>query len=119
MEHFLVILLSLHLGIGLLLLHVGPLSHLMHETRGEGTGSAILLGLFLVMLWPCLWPTAVYRPQFRASTLTFERASAMEDQVDADIWSPSSVALASTGRPSGDTGMEGPATGAAVVERLR
>lgn len=105
MEHFLVILLGLHLGIGLL-------SHLMQETRAEGIGSAVLLGVILVMLWPCLWPTAVYRPQFRASALTFERVSVLEDQVDADTWSPSSTALASAGRPSGDSG-------AALAERLR
>lgn len=114
MQHFLVILLGLHLGIGLLLLHIGPLSDLMRETRAEGIRSAVVLGVFVVMLWPCLWPTAVYRPQFRASALTFERVSVLEleDQVDADIWSPSSTALASAGRPSGDSG-------AALAERLR
>jgi hypothetical protein len=112
MQHFLVILLGLHLGIGLLLLHIGPLSDLMRETRAEGAGSAVLLGTILVMLWPCLWPTAVYRPQFRASALTFERVSMLEDQVDADTWSPSSTVLASAGRPSGDSG-------AALAERLR
>jgi hypothetical protein len=120
MQHFLVILLSLHLGIGLLLLQVGPLSHLMRETRRDGLGSSLLLGLFLLMLWPCLWPTAVYRPQFSASTLTFDRTGWVDpvDQVDVDIWSPSNTALASAGRPSGAEGAEGSAATPAV-ERLR
>lgn len=120
MQHFLVILLSLHLGIGLLLLQVGPLSHLMRETRRDGLGSSLLLGLFLLLLWPCLWPTAVYRPQFSASTLTFDRIGWMDPavQVDADIWSPSKTALASAGRPSGAEGAEGSAATPAV-ERLR
>jgi hypothetical protein len=61
MQHFLVILPSLHLGIGLLLLQVGPLSHLMDETRGDGLNSRIILAALLLLLWPCLWPTAVYR----------------------------------------------------------
>ena len=124
MQHFLVILLGLHLGIGLLLLRVGPLSHLMHETRQDGLGSSLLLGLFLLMLWPCLWPTAVYRPQFSASMLTFDRTGWVDPadrmaQVDADICSPSSAALASTGRPSGTAGAAGSVTGTPVVERLR
>jgi hypothetical protein len=124
MQHFLVILLGLYLGIGLLLLRIGPLSHLMHETRQDGLGSSLLLGLFLLLLWPCLWPTAVYRPQFGASMLTFDRAGWVDpadpvDQVDADIWSPSSAALASTGRPSGTADADGSATGTPAEERLR
>ena len=119
MQHFLVILLGLHLGIGLLLLQVGPLSHLMHETRGDGLNSRLVLAVFLLLLWPCLWPTAVYRPQFGADALTFDLNSAPMDQVDADIWSPSSETLANADRPSGAEGTEEPATGRAATERWR
>ncbi|MEY4908184.1 MAG: hypothetical protein RL260_1902, partial [Pseudomonadota bacterium] len=49
MQHFLVILLGLHLGIGLLLLQIGPLSHLMHETRGDGLQSRAILAMFLLL----------------------------------------------------------------------
>lgn len=116
MQHLLVILLGLHLGIGLLLLQVGPLSHLMDETRGDGLNSRIILALFLLLLWPCLWPTAVYRPQFGASALTFGLNSRWLDQVDAVSWSASSEALASTGSPSGADGTE---PGTAAADRVR
>jgi hypothetical protein len=113
MQHFLVILLSLHLGIGLLLLQVGPLSHLMHETRGDGLQSRVILAVFLLLLWPCLWPTAVYRPQFSTSALTFGLSNRPADQTDTDNWSPSSDALASAGWP---TGVD---AGAGAGDRLR
>jgi hypothetical protein len=110
MQHFLVILLGLHLGIGLLLLQVGPLSHLMRETRGDGLNSRIILAIFLLLLWPCLWPTAVYRPQFSTSALTFGLNSGM-GQAEMDNWSPSSETLASAGWL--------PATGTGADDRLR
>lgn len=91
MQHFLVILLGLHLGIGLLLLRLGPLSALMREARGDALASRLILAVFILMLWPCLWPSAVYRPQFRMSTLTFDAL----DQFDRDSVAPSSDALAS------------------------
>ena len=84
MQHFLVILLGLHLVIGLLLLRVGPLSALMQETRGDALSSRLILAVFILMLWPCLWPTAVYRPQFGLSTLTFNLDSRMANQFDTD-----------------------------------
>lgn len=84
MQHFLVILLGLHLVIGLLLLRVGPLSALMQETRGDALGSRLLLAVFILMLWPCLWPTAIYRPQFSLSQLTFDVDSRMMGQFDTD-----------------------------------
>lgn len=84
MQHFLVILLGLHLVVGLLLLRVGPLSALMQETRDDALGSRLLLAVFILMLWPCLWPTAIYRPQFGLSTLTFNLDSRMADQFDTD-----------------------------------
>jgi uncharacterized membrane protein (DUF4010 family) len=83
MQHFLVILLGLYLGIGLLLLKVGPLSPLMDETRQEGLHSRMILAAFLLLLWPCLWPSAVYRPQFGLNVLTFEIHSRL-DQADID-----------------------------------
>ena len=106
MQHFLVILLGLHLGIGLLLLQVGPLSRLMDETRSDGLQSRVLLGLFLLLLWPCLWPTAVYRPQFSHSVLSFGLSSRWHaDQVETDNWSPPSRAdLASAGEAA-ETGV--------------
>ena len=83
MQHFLVILLGLYLGIGLLLLNVGPLSALMQETRRDGLRSRLILAVFLLLLWPCLWPTAVYRPQFGLHALTFELHS-RQHPVDSD-----------------------------------
>lgn len=106
MQHFLVILLGLHLGIGLLLLNVGPLSDLMRETRQDGLHSRLILAVFLLLLWPCLWPTAVYRPQFGLNALTFEIHSRL-DQVDIDRWSVSSEALANAGWAPG-TGTNDP-----------
>ncbi|WP_310461494.1 hypothetical protein [Sphaerotilus sp.] len=96
MQHFLVILLGLHLGIGLLLLQVGPLSHLMHESREDALNSRVILAIVLLLLWPCLWPTAVYRPQFGTSALTFGLNSGM-GQAETDNRSSSSDALASAG----------------------
>lgn len=84
MQHFLVILLGLHLGIGLLLLRVGPLSALMQETRDDAVGSRLILAVFILMLWPCLWPTAIYRPQFSLSQLTFDVDSRMMGQFETD-----------------------------------
>jgi hypothetical protein len=103
MQHFLVILLGLHLAIGLLLLQVGPLSRLMDETRGDGLQSRVILALFLLLLWPCLWPTAVYRPQFSHSVLSFGLSSRWHaDQVEADNGSPPSREdLASAGWADG------------------
>jgi hypothetical protein len=102
MQHFPLILLGLHLAIGLLLLQVGPLSRLMDETRGDGLQSRVILALFLLLLWPCLWPTAVYRPQFSHSVLSFGLSSRWHaDQVETDNWSPSREDLASTGWPDG------------------
>jgi hypothetical protein len=115
MQHFLVILLSLHLGIGLLLLQVGPLSHLMDETRGDGLNSRIILAALLLLLWPCLWPTAVYRPQFGTSALTFGLNSRLMAQAEADHWSPSSEALASDGWPT----VTEAGAGAAVADRSK
>jgi hypothetical protein len=99
MQHFLVILLGMHLGVGLLLLQVGPLSALMREARGDALLSRLILALFILMLWPCLWPSAVYRPQFRMSSLTFELDSRLDpfdqlSQFDRDNVAPSSDALA-------------------------
>jgi hypothetical protein len=105
MQHFLVILLGLHIGIGLLLLQIGPLSRLMEETRHDGWQSRLILAILLLLLWPCLWPTAVYRPQF----------SSQLDQSDTDIWSPSSDVLASAGWPAGT----GTGAGTGAVGRLR
>ncbi|MEX8492495.1 hypothetical protein [Sphaerotilus sp.] len=100
MQHFLVILLGLHLGIGLLLLNVGPLSDLMRETRQDALNSRLILAVVLLLLWPCLWPTAVYRPQFGLNALTFEIHSRL-DRIDIDKWSASGEALASAGWASG------------------
>lgn len=105
MQHFLVILLGLHLGIGLLLLRVGPLSALMREARGDDRLSRLILAVFILMLWPCLWPSAVYRPQFRVSALTFDLDSRMDrlsqfnqlnqlNQFDRDSAPPSRDVLA-------------------------
>jgi hypothetical protein len=114
MQHFLVILLGLHIGIGLLLLQIGPLSRLMEETRHDGWQSRLILAILLLLLWPCLWPTAVYRPQFSSSALTFGLNSRL-DQSDTDIWSPSSDVLASAGWPAGT----GTGAGTGAVGRLR
>jgi len=83
MQHFLAILLGLYLGIGLLLLNIGPLSDLMRETRRDSLRSRLILAGLLLLLWPCLWPTAVYRPQFGRNRLTFEIQSRLE-RADAD-----------------------------------
>jgi hypothetical protein len=107
MQHFLVILLCLHLGIGLLLLNVGPLSALIHESRQDPLFSRLILAVFLLLLWPCLWPTAVYRPQFGLGALTFEIHSRL-DQVDSDRWSASSDVIANAGWATG-TGTADPA----------
>jgi hypothetical protein len=102
MQHFLVILLGLHVGIGLLLLQVGPLSRLMDETRGDGLQSRVILALLLLLLWPCLWPTAVYRPQFSHSVLSFGLSSRWHaDQAETDRRSPSSDDLVSAGWADG------------------
>ncbi|MEY4909998.1 MAG: hypothetical protein RL260_3716, partial [Pseudomonadota bacterium] len=97
----------------LLLLQIGPLSHLMHETRGDGLQSRAILAMFLLLLWPCLWPTAVYRPQFSASALTFGMSSRLLDQADVDNWSRSSDALASINWSAGAE------AGSGAVDRLR
>lgn len=114
MQHFLVILLGLHLVIGLLLLQVGPLSHLMQETREDGLQSRAILAVFLLLLWPCLWPTAVYRPQFRASALTFGLSSQWLDQVEGDSPSPLIGALPRAGWSGGAE----PGTGVGAADRL-
>ena len=98
MQHFPAILLGLHMGIGLLLLRVGPLSHLMHEAREDAPSSRLILAVFLLLLWPCLWPTAVYRPQFGLSSLTFELDSRLTAQFDTDRPGLSSDTLAATGK---------------------
>jgi hypothetical protein len=55
----------------------------MQETRRDGLRSRLILAVFLLLLWPCLWPTAVYRPQFGLHALTFELHS-RQHPVDSD-----------------------------------
>jgi hypothetical protein len=98
MQHFPVLLLGLHMGIGLVLLRVGPLSHLVRESREDAPSSRLLLAIFLLLLWPCLWPTAVYRPQFGLSSLTFELDSRLAAQFDTDRLGLSSDTLAGAGK---------------------
>lgn len=78
MPHALPWLMSAYLGIGVLLLHVGPLHRLLVDAMQEARMrramqpphepplpppllSALVLGVATLLLWPCLWPTAVCR----------------------------------------------------------
>ena len=78
MSHALTWLMSAYLGIGVVLLHVGPLHRLIVDAMQEARMrramqpphepplpppmlSALLLGAATLLLWPCLWPTAVCR----------------------------------------------------------
>lgn len=78
MRHFLIILMGLHLLIGFVLLRFGPLSEVLRDTEDDvrqqqaangGLKASVssmlvsktIITVFVLLLWPCLWPTAVYR----------------------------------------------------------
>ena len=84
MQYFLDILMGIYLGIGLVLVFRGPLSELIGDAVQEAqvlramqpagerplpraAVSALILGTITVLLWPCLWPTAVCRREHLAS----------------------------------------------------
>lgn len=79
MQYFLFALLGLYLAIGVGLLYRGPLSRLIDDSVAEARilqahrapeeppvpGAAVsraILVVVILLLWPCLWPTAASRP---------------------------------------------------------
>jgi hypothetical protein len=79
MSYFLFALMGAYLAVGLTLLYRGPLSRLIEDSAEEArflqshrlpdeppvpgafVSKAILVACIL-LLWPCLWPTAACRP---------------------------------------------------------
>ena len=100
MRHFLIILMGLHVFIGFVLLHRGPLSEVLRDTEDDvrqleaanggkkASASSMLVSksiitVFVLLLWPCLWPTAVYRRE--ELTSRFAPHSWYDDQDQAPL----------------------------------